>query len=280
MRALFSLIAILHCGSASAETCCVDKDIAAAFLYNATYSRGWPATFPVTFDDARFDYIGSYSGHEGRFVSVAWKSDVSPDHALEALLETLVDDEWETIPSHPQSSDSRIRGFISARTLQAVNNQRLCRGNDGVLNIQARASKIGTIASLTHHTQQGVQSCTQLIAEQQLQRHQEPGMRRYLPTLELPKSIAHPAHGGGSHSSGMEHTEASITVKTEMPASDMANHFEPQLIKQQWSLDSRLHGSGITGQVWRREVDGLDLTGLLTIMESNGRLKLRFSVDS
>jgi hypothetical protein len=50
--------------------------------------------------------------------------------------------------------------------------------------------------------------------------------------------------------------------------------------EQLWKLESDIQGGKISGHVWRRTVDGLELICTVTAVETGNGLRLRMYVES
>ena len=277
------LVAILFALSVSAnsvyaaDTCCVDKDIAAAFLLHATYSRDWPASFPIEPEIAGFEYIGSSKGYEGRSTSVAWKSELNAQPARELVADTLLAKGWVAVPDHNGMRVRYERGFIPHQPIVIGNNQQFCRDRDGSLNIQARQTDIGTIVTLSHSRNRAGRDCAGMIAERRVQPSYTSGLMSYLPALALPETVKM-SLGGGS-GGGSDGVHASTSVETNVSAAEIIFYFEPQMTTQQWTMDTRFQGNVASGHIWRRAADGLNLICIVTAFDSGDRLRLRMHVE-
>jgi hypothetical protein len=60
----------------AADPCCVHEDVAAAFLPHITYSREWPATFPLHIENPALVFIASSIGYQRKSTAVAWRSEM------------------------------------------------------------------------------------------------------------------------------------------------------------------------------------------------------------
>jgi hypothetical protein len=99
-----------------------------------------------------------------------------------------------------------------------------------------------------------------------------PQLGDYVPRLVMPESTA-PASspplgffsGGGGGSSNDWETQGSLTSDLEIDA--VLAHFTDQVDAQGWAGDSEVTGATVATASWTKTVDGLDLIGLLTIVE-------------
>ena len=274
----FLIILLLANSVYAADTCCVDEDIAAAFPLHATFSRDWPADFPLTFNFEELEFIGSRKYDEAPIQSVAWKSPLNPQSSRDLVTEVMLANDWIPMPSDDRMHPSSQRGFIPHQVRSTEDNQQFCRDRDGTLTVQARESTVGTVLTLTHNNDNRGRDCAGLMAAQTIaQSYSTMGFSAYLPVLTLPESIETNA-GGGSGSSGDE-ANASMSVTTDVSAAEVSFYFEPQMKAQQWILESDIHGRKVSGHVWRRIVDGLELICIVTAAESRNGLSLRMHVE-
>ena len=263
----------------AADTCCVDEDIAAAFPMFLAFSRDWPADFPLNIDIEGFEFIGSSRFYKGLVHAVAWKSEIDSQLSRELVTETLLAKDWVPIPVNDRNQARSERGFITHKPRIVGKSQQFCRGGDGTLTIQARQSSIGTVVTLTHAIQEMGRNCAVLMAARITEQDHSIGIMAYLPTLMLPESIVadSPSGSGGG---GDEEAHATKSVTTNVSAFDVSFYFEPQMKTQQWVLESDFQGSKISGHVWRRNVDGLELICIVTAIESGNGLRLRMHVEA
>jgi len=96
---VFGLLALWQIAWSEDITCCVDEDIAAAFVWHTTYSREWPDDLPLRLEPPGLEFIGSSVGHQGRQRSVAWKGAISPQATHELAVDLLLDQEWVAMPA-------------------------------------------------------------------------------------------------------------------------------------------------------------------------------------
>lgn len=273
------LIAVLFAGNVSAaDTCCVDEDIAAAFLTHANFSRDWPGEFPVALDLEGFEFVGSSRYGQAANLAVAWKTDLDPQSSRELVTEAIAAQGWTSMPSHERADVRNQRGFIPHQIRETQDNQQFCRDRDGTLSVQARESTVGTVLTLTHHNDDSGRDCAGRMAAQTIrQSYSVMGFGVHLPTLTLPESIQ-AWHGGGVGSGGDE-AHSSMKVNTDVSAAEVSYYFEPQMKAQQWTLESDIQGGSVSGHIWRRTADGLDLVCIVTATETRNGLSLRMLVE-
>ncbi len=256
----------------ASDPCCIDEDIAAAFLPQVAYSRTWPGSFPVTIDLPELEFVGS-SSHDGQYRSVAWRSPQDIQSARDALAEELVAQGWSPLPEQSSNRARFERGFIPHTPRTTFNNQQFCRDRDGTLTVLARASTIGTIAILSHQTGSRAFDCSKILAERALQPEFTGALMEFLPALVLPPGVD--AVRGIGTGGGHEDAHARTIAKSDMSASALASHFESQMTDQQWIIDTRFQGAAGSGHVWTRSVNGLNLVCIVSVFETDGALSLR-----
>lgn len=276
MRFLFILF--LENNVAAADTCCVDEDIAAAFLLHETYSRDWPSDFPLRVDIEGFEFIGSSQYTQASIQSVAWRTELNPQSSRDLVTEAILADDWLPMPRVDRMRINQERGFIPHQRRAIEDNQQFCRGRDGTLSVRARQSTVGTVVTLTHSDQNRARDCAAHMAAREIHQIHGAGIMNYLPTLMLPESIE--AHSGSGTGGGGDEARADMSVTTALSAAEVSFYFEPQMKEQQWTLESDFQGSKTSGHLWRRTVDGLELTCIVTAIESGNGLRLRMHVEA
>lgn len=275
----YLLVLLLANTAYASDTCCVDEDIAEAFLAYTTFSRDWPADFPLRFDFEGFEFIGSSTYPQAPLQLVAWKSELTPQSSLDLVRGALLENDWIPMPESDSMRSRSERGFIPHRVSSRQEYQGYCRGREGTLSVKARQSTIGTVVVLTHSRDNKGRDCAGMIAATRNTglRH-ETGMAAYLPALMLPESIKTNS-GSGFGSSGYE-AEASMSVTADVSAAEVSTYFESQMRSQQWTLESDIQGSKTSGHVWRRTVDGLNLVCIVLAIESEYRLRLKMQLEA
>ena len=275
----FLFILFLTSNVYAVDNCCVDEDIAAAFPQVFNYSRDWPETFPIDITIEGFEYIASSRVRDYRYLAVAWKSEMNAQISRDLVTEVMLEKGWVSMPEENQRRTSRSeRGFIPHQVKLTGNNQQFCRGRDGTLTVQARQSTIGTVVTLSHDNSNKSRDCAELMAKRNIHQSHSDGIMAYLPALSLPESID--TNSGSGSGGGGEEAHASMSVTTNDSAADISFYFEPQMKAQQWVFDSDFQGSKASGHVWRRNVDGLELICIVTVIESGNGLSLRMRVEA
>ncbi|MEM9623729.1 MAG: hypothetical protein AAF993_18940 [Pseudomonadota bacterium] len=262
------------------ESCCVDQDIAVAFLQHATYSRGWPSGFPIKFDSPNLELIGSSSSLGGQQIAVAWKSELSYQEVHQFIVDELTKERWLKIPHNNHISAMYARGFIPHQPVMIGNSNQFCRDRDGQLTMQARSTSIGTVVTLSHYTNPSPRNCMATIAALSAQANLQSGLLKYLPALRLPESITTPQFPGSGSGGGSNDAHASVFLETDMPAENVLSSFEKQMNAQGWRMDADFQGTSTSGHTWRRDVDGLKLVCFVTAAASgNDKLRLRMHLE-
>ena len=264
-------------GLHAADTCCVDEDVAAAFLWYQRYSRDWPPTFPVSMDDPQLAFIGTSHGFRGRGTAVAWRTELSPEDGRGLVALALERDGWQALSGPEATMRAEQRGFVPHKPMVVGNNQQFCRGRDGSLHLVGRASEIGTVVTLSHSENQAGYDCDAMIAQQRVQPGYQRGLMAYLPILALPEPVT--LGNGNGLGGGSNGVHASVDVETDMSPQAMVDHFAPQLQAQDWQADTEFGGSATSGNIWHRTVDNLELYCILTVTISGKGLRLRMYVE-
>lgn len=205
---------LLMAGAATAEqTCCVDEDIAAAFM-RSSYSRSVPDSFPIGIESAELELIGSSIMPGGLHTTVAWKSEESPADARKLVTGILKRESWRLVPESERVRSMYQRGFVTQRPMSTESNQQFCRDRAGTLTIHARSAAIGTVVTLSHYADRTAPDCEAVIAAQRHEGRHDLGLIRHLPALALPESVKMPAHRGSGSGGGGDRAYASLTVET------------------------------------------------------------------
>lgn len=249
------------------EPCCVDQDIAAAFMPHAHYSRDWPDAFPVDIDSPALEFIGSNVNRAGMQALVGWKSALTPQDARALIASALRNENWRLIPEAARRSALRENGFVPHTPPEAQTYVQFCRGRDGQLTLAARSTDIGTVVTLAHFRHSGSSSCESTIAMQTDARMYSGGLIRYLPALQLPESLeASPYAGMGG--GGSQDAHASITVDGGFSTDELMTSFSRQMVEQGWRMDADFRGTATVGHTWLRDVEGLSLSCIVTAFKS------------
>lgn len=203
---------------------------------------------------------------------------MDPQSARDLVTNAILANDWTPMPEIEQARRHAERGFIPHQRKRYENNQQFCRGRDGVLSVNARQTEVGTVVSMAHNNDSRSRDCAAAIVERSRGHSPHSGFMAYLPALMLPESIDSD-HGSGGGGGGTE-AHSSMEVRTDVPAADVSFHFEPQMQSQQWSLETAFQGRRSSGHIWRRNVDGLNLVCLVTVIETADGLHLRMIVQA
>lgn len=273
----FGLLLIISSAAHAGETCCVDPDIAAAFLQHYTYSREWPEGFPIDVQDPSLEFIGSSVGTFGMQTAVAWTSDLQPDAARQMVADALRKEMWRPIPQGERMQASFQRGFVSHKQMPVTDYQQYCRNQDGQATLVATASDIGTVVTLSHFANRGAQDCETMIRAQAGGHFFNRGLLGYLPVLKLPEALDLPPYAGNGIGGGSDEAHSSVSVGSAVAPETLMASFDGQMVEQGWHMDANFQGNATMGQVWLREIDGLKLACVVTAVlgdESNIRLRM------
>jgi len=271
----------LLAGAVSAdETCCVDQDIAAAFMRDEQFSRAWPDSFPVDVDSPFLELIGSSVNRGGLQTTVGWKSTLSPDDARRLVTAALRKESWRVIPRSGRLQAMHEHGFVPHQPAPTEAHQQFCRGRAGQVTILARSTRIGTVVTLSHFAHPGASDCESTIAAQSEGMRYRSGLVRYLPSLQLPESIKLSPYMGGGSGGGSQDARASLTLETSVSPDNLMTYFDRQMVDQGWRMDANFRGNATIGHTWLRDVDGLTLACIVTAFSgANDRVRLRMHLE-
>ena len=91
---MFAILTLASGTSYGVEGCCVEPDIAAAFMKNSYLSRELPRDFLAIDVPESFELIGSHQWFTRRQTIVAWRTDDSTATANDAIREVLEREGW------------------------------------------------------------------------------------------------------------------------------------------------------------------------------------------
>jgi len=254
------------------EGCCVEPDIAAAFMRNSYLSREFPPDFPDIPDvPDGFELIGSHQWFNRRQVTVAWRTDVSTESARNAIGQLLEHAGWLVLTPRTQLSRG---GFVGQQLRRIQDFQSFCSDEHGQLKLDVWESSVGTTVSLTQYKQNNrATSCEDMINSFQ-QSSSRMGLR--LPTLQLPPEVT---NDQSSSSSGGDAAQAEATVVTDVRADEFLAHFDPQMRDQGWTYDTAFSGLEVSGSIWRRVIDNRTLICMLKVIDRGDSVKMKMTVD-
>ena len=261
------------------SSCCVDEDIAAAFLPHAVYSREWLDHFPIHLSDDDLTYLGSSWHPQGRYGSVAWSTGSAPNEALSIATTSIIQSDWLPIPGNDQMSAYFDRGFVAQSAIPIPNNQRYCKGREGILSVQVRDTEVGTILVMSHHYMQPGQRCEDQLSPNQSLHILGRGLTQYLPRLALPESIVLPGMPGSGISGGGRDAHASLRLETDMSSSELVSVFESQMSDQGWAQDASFQGAKSGGHTWRKDVEDMTLICIVTVFSNEESVHLRMHLE-
>ncbi len=254
------------------EGCCVEPDIAAAFMRNSYLSREFPPDFPDIPDvPDGFELIGSHQWFNRRQVTVAWRTDISTESARNAIGQLLEHAGWLVLTSRTQLSHG---GFVGQQSRRIQDFQSFCSDEHGQLKLDAWESSVGTTVSLTQYRRDSrAPSCEDMINS--IQRSSS-SLREYLPTLQLPPEVT---NDQSRSSGGGDEAHAEATVVTDVRADEFLAHFDPQMRDQGWIYDTAFSGLEVEGSIWRRVIDNRSLVCMLKVINRADSVKMRMTVD-
>ncbi|MEO0424218.1 MAG: hypothetical protein AAF184_17905 [Pseudomonadota bacterium] len=281
LLALFAT-SLMSASPAGADTCCVDADMAEAFLPHFRLFREVPSEYPpMPGVPDEFDYVGGRENtHHHRSITLAWRSEQSLEQAFLAMGETVQSNGWRLLP---ESREHRGFGFVDHRDASPVPSQgaTYCRDEiDTRLHLmgQEREGRVYVLLSSSKSTNE--LTCDQQMLEQAGQSVRSQNSRSYirmLPRLALPEGV--PVIGRGSSGGGDGYTMRARTAPNATTNMDeLVDYFEPQLIQQGWQRDTTYRGGVAAGSVWTRRVDDVLFIGRLNVLE-RASFTLLFSID-
>ena len=260
-------------------SCCVDEDIAAAFLPHVVYSRERLDHFPIHLSNDELRYIGSSWHPQGRYASVAWSSESAPNKVLSIAATSLLGADWQPIPQNDHMAAYFDRGFVAQSAIPVPNNQRYCKGKEGVLSAQVRNTEVGTVLVMSHHEVQPGQRCEDQLSPNQSLAILGRGLTQYLPRLALPESIVLPGIPGSGINGGGRDAHASLRLETDMSSSELVSVFESQMPDQGWIQDASFQGAKSGGHTWRKDVEDMTLICIVTVFSDGESALLRMHLE-
>ncbi len=255
------------------EGCCVEPDIAAAFMRNSYLSREFPPDFPnIPEVPDGFELIGSHQWFNRRQVTVAWRTDISTESARNAIGQLLEHAGWLVLTPRTQQPHG---GFVGQQQRRIQDFQSFCTDEHGQLNLDVWESSVGTTVSLMQYQRDSrAPSCEDMVNS--LQRYSSRGLTEYLPTLQLPSEVTNDQSGS---SGGGDEAHAEATVVTDVRADEFLAHFDPQMRDQGWTYDTAFSGLEVSGSIWRRVIDNRSLVCMLKVIDRGDSVKMKMTVD-
>lgn len=243
--------------------------------------------FPAFQIPGGFTVLGS--AYFMRSMRVALSTNLELEEAVEAIEESFLDEDWETVPVF--SPIPGRTGFVSANQIES-RRRGLCHDQFGQLSISTRAGNPDNqiVLSMSADLRRSWGTCAQLRAqmEQQMSMMQgrgRMGLQQYMPRLLIPEEGSpgqRPAFMIGSTSSSNNTAEADVELEINWSLDEVYDYFADQMSEQEWTLDSASSGSLSASGIWTRSPEGdMNLVGTLNVlsMEEN-RFQLRLSIEN
>jgi len=259
---------------------CVDPNVVHAFLGGGTRSEyRLVDTIPPDFSGLDFpqdfDFIGTR--HTGSFVNTAFRTNQTPDNAIESLEATMVNSGW-TIANN-RRANALWRGFQDAKTTSRKGLTTLWDDNDSAISLSSGSADIGTIVHLFKAASALRNECNQ---EGQFDSSVDMGFTNELmPNLYLPEGASRSGSGrdGIIRASG-DDAETHVRITSGKQSNEILEHFSGQLSGQGWLLDSTWSGRRSLGSTWVLDQADLPTTaGTLVILEhGTGDHTVQFSM--
>jgi len=197
--------------------------------------------------------IGSVVRGKAIGTEIFLDADMSPGEAIEFYREELTGLGWV-------SPDEAYRptGFVS----ESFPGLSLCKGE--------REASLWVSASETSEGTADIRLSLQLAPEYSpCDGGDGPGyedrMMGLLPALTSPAGST--VRSGGS-SSGSDAADISATIRANLSAEDLADHYYGQVLENGWAEVGRASGDGAAWSFWKRDVDGESFVGTLLVLES------------
>lgn len=245
---------------------CVDPDVKQALVFqgfdgDTVVSRELPKAFADFRAPEIFEFIGS--SVSSLQTTVAYKTSLAAETALNDSVESLVDSGWQEFPNvMPQTG-----GFRNSSQPSYSN---LCR-EDQMSSVIARRVGESTFVNMSTTSNQGNFSCSTMMSSPAMG-GRDRGLSEHMPTLSLPEGTSNPrgalfALGMGGASSDSRTARTSIAVSTQMSAQELVDDFGQQLGEQKWRMDAQWSGRLSTGSTWSTQPnDTTSLFGALDIV--------------
>ncbi len=278
--AILCVAAVLASIARADDACCIDADMATAFMANTQLSRDWPKRFPVRLNVPSAEFIGSSSSFGGRASSVAWRSDSKSSAVRQSVAEQLLSEDWEPMNlGGAQPSPRGQRGFIPHKPVYIFSDtSSFCLDGAGTLTLTSRDTDIGAIVTLSHSAQNRTLDCgAARVLRDRMIAHG--GIIDRLPSLRLPETVESDRAVGSGVSGGGDSAASQLDVRTQLSTADLLAGFEAQMIKQGWQLETEYQSARLAGSVWLQTIDGLQLACTLSaVARSAKRMLLRMEV--
>jgi hypothetical protein len=268
--ALFSIAAV-----AQGLPQCVNPDVLNGLVYNgrieakATITRALPASLARFRAPSGFSLIGTAVRDSGRSTQVAFKTSLSGDQAMSALIETLRADGWA--PEAPQGPGQT---FTVPGEPQYVT---VCRNSERRTLIVRDVG--GTrYANLGLTAEQRSLACNQ--KDPRMGGMDMMSMQSAMPRFTFP-STARQAGPGGGGSGSNDIFRTSTRIQSPDSGASLAEHLAGQLTSQGWKRDSAWNGTASSGSNWKRQADGKTTWGTLEIVRMASDMHdVRFTVQT
>ena len=160
---------------------CVDPDVKQALVFqgfggDTVVSSERPKAFADFREPQNFEFIGS--SVSSLQTTVAYKTSLAAETALDDSVKSLVDSGWRGFPNAMQQTG----GF---RNSSQPSYSSLCR-EDQMLSVIARRAGESTFVNMSTASNQGNFSCSTLMSPQGMG-GTDRGLSQYIPTLSLPE---------------------------------------------------------------------------------------------
>jgi len=244
--------------------------------------------FPAFQIPDRFTVLGS--AYFLNSLRVALATDLETEEAVEIMVATFLDDDWETMPNiNPFSNRT---GFVALNQMESTRTI-LCHDQFGQLTVSSKsreaANQIVLSVGVNMGQRRGWNNCAQLRAqmEQQMTMMQgrgRMGFQQYMPALLMPAEGSagqRPAFMIGGTSSSSNNAETEVELEIDWSMEEVFSHFAQQMLEQEWAIDTDSIGSLSASGTWTRSPESdINLIANLNVLSlGDNRFQLRLSVE-
>jgi hypothetical protein len=230
--------------------------------------------FPQFALPAGFEVLAS--AEHGLFQRVILKTRLDDVAATTALVNAFIAEGWMEIPVLGAGAQT---GFIAGAPVARPT--QLCSDAHGTLSISVGTGGVPRYVNLTGSARTAAMgggrqpSCAEQAALMApggaMRRMMGPRLSEYMPRLVMPVSATapNPAMGnimGGGGGGSSDEWESRGALAIDWNIQQIFTHFSDQVVAQGWTQDAAVSGAQVASGSWTRNVDGLDLIGLLTIV--------------
>lgn len=285
MRKLIVVLAGIFCGfTAFAQDLleCVNPDVLKGLVLRSSANEGVvfnttsPAQMSGITTPPQFDWIGSVERTGGITASVgaAFRTDLTPEAAIEAAMADLTSSGWEAQPD-------RFGGGGAFASMPITQSQTACRDEQPV-TVSANELEGTTYVTYRFSTSSANTACSMPDPRNPMGGF---GSNIYqdMPSLEFPPDpvTGEPVRSSGGGGGGSQSVRYSTTQVTHNESlSGLAVFLSEQLSAQGWVADTSWTGTTTAGSSWSRQSESDEsLQGMLQITSlANSRYDVTFRI--